>query len=168
MPVVGFLSRSPEATQHSSPDSAKGLVKPAMSRAGTWRSNTAGRTAKRSAAGIGGGSSKPAGDRHRGNRRSSRSARGQSRDLDDSDRVRDGSRSSPVGLVDSLNRPGGNVTGITSINMGLAAKQSGFCSNSCTETRALRYWSIPKIPQTQSVIADVQAAARQSGSRSRS
>ena len=46
MPVIGFLSAgSPEAHRdHSSPHSAKGWAKLAMSKARTLRSNTAGRT----------------------------------------------------------------------------------------------------------------------------
>ena len=42
-----------------------------------------------------------------------------------------------AGLVVSLNRPGGNVTGITSMIRALQPSNLGFCINCCSGTRAL-------------------------------
>jgi ABC-type uncharacterized transport system substrate-binding protein len=73
--------------------------------------------------------------------------------------------SDPVadGLVVSLNRPSGNVTGITSMNTGLAVKQLGLLQQLLHRDARFAVLVNPKNPQTQSVIADVQAAASAMG-----
>jgi len=50
------------------------------------------------------------------------------------------------GLVANLNRPGGNVTGVSFISADLGAKQLGLCVNCGREPRALAYSSIPNGP----------------------
>ena len=60
---------------------------------------------------------------HFRHRRRSLGHRRTGRDQDDSDRVRAGQRSGPVGLVASLTRPGGNVTGVTFYNTALGPKR---------------------------------------------
>jgi ABC-type uncharacterized transport system substrate-binding protein len=69
--------------------------------------------------------------------------------------------SNPVadGLVVSLNRPGGNVTGITSLNTGLGVKQLGLLDQLLHRDARFAVLVNPSNPQSQSVITDVQAAA---------
>ena len=64
-----------------------------------------------------------------------------------------------AGLVVSLNRPGGNVTGISSMNVGLAAKQLGLLHQLLHRDARFAVLVNPSNPQSQSVITDVQAAA---------
>ena len=73
--------------------------------------------------------------------------------------------SDPVadGLVVSLNRPGGNVTGITSLNTGLAVKQLGLLQQLLHRDARFAVLVNPRNPQSQSVITDVQAAASAMG-----
>jgi hypothetical protein len=73
--------------------------------------------------------------------------------------------SDPVadGLVVSLNRPGGNVTGITSMNTGLAVKQLGLLQQLLHRDARFAVLVNPKNPQTQFVIANLQAAASAMG-----
>ena len=75
--------------------------------------------------------------------------------------------SDPVadGLVVSLNRPGGNVTGITSMNTGLAVKQLGLLQQLLHRDARFAVLVNPRNPQTEFVITDVQAAASATGQR---
>jgi ABC-type uncharacterized transport system substrate-binding protein len=68
-----------------------------------------------------------------------------------------------AGLVVSLNRPGGNVTGITSMNVGLAAKQLGLLHQLLHRDARFALLVNPSNPQSQSAITDVQAAASAMG-----
>jgi ABC-type uncharacterized transport system substrate-binding protein len=64
-----------------------------------------------------------------------------------------------LGLVASLNRPGGNVTGVTFVNAELGAKQLGLLHD--LEPGALRVAVLvdPNFPVTEFFVSDVQAAA---------
>src|SRR5207245_6806854 len=64
-----------------------------------------------------------------------------------------------LGLVASLNRPGGNVTGITFILAELGAKQLGLLHE--LQPAAVRVGVLvdPNFPLTESFVSDVQAAA---------
>jgi putative ABC transport system substrate-binding protein len=62
-------------------------------------------------------------------------------------------------LVVSLNRPGGNVTGITSMNSGLAAKQLGLLHQLLQRDARFAVLVNSTNPQILSALADVQAAA---------
>ena len=64
-----------------------------------------------------------------------------------------------AGLVASLNRPGGNVTGITSMNSGLAAKQLGLLHQLLQRDARFAVLVNSSNPQSQLALADVQAAA---------
>jgi len=76
-----------------------------------------------------------------------------------------GAGADPVqaGLVVSLNRPGGNVTGISSMNSGLGAKQLGLLHQLLHRDARFAVLVNPSNPQIQSVITDVQAAAAAMG-----
>ena len=64
-----------------------------------------------------------------------------------------------LGLVASLNRPGGNVTGVTFVAAELGAKQLGLLHE--LQPGAVRVGVLvdPNFPLTQSFVSDVQAAA---------
>lgn len=70
-----------------------------------------------------------------------------------------------LGLVPSLNRPGGNVTGISSLNSELAAKRLGVFREMVPQ--AAHYYSLvnPNSPLTASFVKDLQAAAAALGIR---
>ena len=68
-----------------------------------------------------------------------------------------------TGLVVSLNRPGGNVTGISSMNNGLAAKQLGLLHQLLHRQARFAVLVNPSNPQNQFVITEVQAAASAMG-----
>jgi putative ABC transport system substrate-binding protein len=64
-----------------------------------------------------------------------------------------------AGLVATLNRPGGNVTGISSMNTGLAAKQLGLLHQLLGRDARFAVLVNPTNPQTPSTVSEVQAAA---------
>jgi ABC-type uncharacterized transport system substrate-binding protein len=64
-----------------------------------------------------------------------------------------------AGLVVSLNRPGGNVTGTTSLNVGLVAKQLGLLRELLHRDGRFAVLVNPNNPQSKSVVTDVGATA---------
>jgi putative tryptophan/tyrosine transport system substrate-binding protein len=65
-----------------------------------------------------------------------------------------------LGLVASLNRPSANVTGITNLGVELAPKQLQLLRELVPNAAAFGVLGDPAFPATQSIIADLQAAAR--------
>jgi putative tryptophan/tyrosine transport system substrate-binding protein len=64
-----------------------------------------------------------------------------------------------AGLAASFNRPGANLTGISSMNMGLAAKQLGLLHQLLPRAARFAVLINPDNPQIRSVIPEVEAAA---------
>jgi putative ABC transport system substrate-binding protein len=64
------------------------------------------------------------------------------------------------GLVTSLNRPGGNVTGVTTMFGALAAKQFGLLSELVPSARSIFFLVNPRNPISEPNIADAEKAAR--------
>jgi putative ABC transport system substrate-binding protein len=76
-----------------------------------------------------------------------------------------GSGGDPVqlGLVASLNRPGGNVTGVSFITMELGAKRLGLLRELRPGATRIATLVDPKWPPTERFVSDVRAAASASG-----
>jgi putative ABC transport system substrate-binding protein len=68
-----------------------------------------------------------------------------------------------LGLVDSLNRPGANVTGIANLAAELAPKQLQLLRDLIPNAALFGVLADPAFPPTRSIIADLQAAARTLG-----
>jgi len=68
-----------------------------------------------------------------------------------------------LGLVASLNRPGGNVTGVSNLNVELGSKQLGLLRELVPATTAITILMNPNFPGTESQLGDVEAAARTFG-----
>jgi putative ABC transport system substrate-binding protein len=68
-----------------------------------------------------------------------------------------------LGLVASLNRPGGNVTGVTFVAAELGAKQLGLLHELQPEAVRVGVLVDPNYAPTQSFVSDVQAAASSIG-----
>ena len=64
-----------------------------------------------------------------------------------------------LGLVPNLNRPGGNVTGMSSMQQELVAKRLGLLHALLPEATRFAVLVNPNNPSTEAVIADLQAAA---------
>jgi putative ABC transport system substrate-binding protein len=75
--------------------------------------------------------------------------------------------SDPIGfgLVASLARPGGNVTGFSNINTELTPKRLELLSELVPQTRVIALLVNPNNPNTERIIVDVQEAARARGVR---
>jgi putative ABC transport system substrate-binding protein len=73
--------------------------------------------------------------------------------------------SDPVetGMVASLSRPGGNVTGATSLGSQVAAKHIGLLRDMVPKLATIGYLTSPSVPMAASVVRDVQAAAQKVG-----
>jgi putative tryptophan/tyrosine transport system substrate-binding protein len=68
-----------------------------------------------------------------------------------------------LGLVASLNRPGANVTGITNLSVELAPKLLQLLRELMANAAVFAVLVDPGFPATQSIIVDLQAAARTLG-----
>jgi putative ABC transport system substrate-binding protein len=64
-----------------------------------------------------------------------------------------------LGLVSSLNRPGGNLTGVSSLGNALASKQLRLLHELTPGAKAIAHLSNPANPIAQSDVKDVQTAA---------
>jgi putative tryptophan/tyrosine transport system substrate-binding protein len=64
-----------------------------------------------------------------------------------------------LGLVASLNRPGGNVTGVSNLLVELGSKQLGLLRELVPGTTAVAALMNPKFPGTERQLRDVEAAA---------
>ena len=71
-----------------------------------------------------------------------------------------------LGLVVSLNKPGGNVTGVTFIVGDIATKRLGLLRQLVPNATTIAMLVNPNFPATSAEVRDVQAAAVQSGWRS--
>ena len=69
------------------------------------------------------------------------------------------------GLVASLNRPGGNVTGVTSLFGGLAAKQVGLLRDLVPAATLIGFLVNPRNPITERNVRDALDAAQKFGER---
>jgi putative tryptophan/tyrosine transport system substrate-binding protein len=65
-----------------------------------------------------------------------------------------------LGLVSSLNRPGGNLTGATNLGNALATKELQLMHELVPSAEAIAYLANPNNPNAESDTADVHAAAR--------
>jgi putative ABC transport system substrate-binding protein len=68
-----------------------------------------------------------------------------------------------LGLVASLNRPGGNVTGTANLYAELAPKRLQLLHDLIPNAAVFGVLADPALPDTQSIITDLQAAARTLG-----
>jgi putative ABC transport system substrate-binding protein len=65
-----------------------------------------------------------------------------------------------LGLIASLNRPGGNVTGVSSLLVELGSKQLGLLRELAPGTTTIAVLMNPNFPGTERQLRDVEAAAR--------
>ena len=68
-----------------------------------------------------------------------------------------------LGLVASLNRPGGNATGVTLLNSGLIAKRLGLLHDLIPTAKIVALLVNPKDPRTENQSTDMQEAAHALG-----
>ena len=68
-----------------------------------------------------------------------------------------------IGIVASLNRPGGNVTGVTFLGSLVAAKQVGLLRDIVPDLTTIGLLTSPFVPMAASITREVQAMARKAG-----
>ena len=68
-----------------------------------------------------------------------------------------------MGLVASLNRPGGNTTGISTLNAELTAKRLGLLRELVPQAASIAVLLNPSNPNAEPVSSDLQATARTLG-----
>jgi putative tryptophan/tyrosine transport system substrate-binding protein len=74
-----------------------------------------------------------------------------------------GSDPSKTGLVASLSRPGGNITGVNILTTELAAKRLGLLNDLVPTGSVIAYIVNPNFPATESNVKEVETAARAIG-----
>jgi putative ABC transport system substrate-binding protein len=74
-----------------------------------------------------------------------------------------GSDPSKTGLVASLSRPGGNITGVNILTTELAAKRLGLLNDLVPAGSVIAYIVNPNFPATESNVKEVETAARAIG-----
>jgi putative ABC transport system substrate-binding protein len=102
-------------------------------------------------------SRRPPGGRDHGGRRRSLAARGQPRDLDDPDRVGLGGDPVAAGLVESFNRPGDNMTGVTVL---MDAKRLGLLRELARGVPRIGVLVNPTFPPVARQLQQLEEAAR--------
>ena len=170
MPVIGFLSSTSLATVRRPRDRVPAGPERSRLRRGPKRRDriSLGGQSTRSAAGTGGRSGPPAGRRDRRQQRLRRW-----RPKPRPRRFRSSSRPATIrsetGLVASLNRPGGNVTGVSLFQLP-SWRRSGWscCVELVPKATTIAVLVNPNRPDTEAEYRDVQAAAQRSGSNSSS
>ena len=65
-----------------------------------------------------------------------------------------------LGLVASLNRPGGNITGVSILSVFTAQKRLELMSEMVPSAASIAWFTNPRNPNTESLVKDVEAAAR--------
>ena len=70
-----------------------------------------------------------------------------------------------LGLVESLNRPGGNLTGVSFFTVGLMAKRLGLLREMVLAGGSFGVLVNPESPETEPQVEDVQEAARKLGEK---
>jgi putative ABC transport system substrate-binding protein len=68
-----------------------------------------------------------------------------------------------LGLVDSLNRPGGNLTGVTNLNIGLAPKRLQIIRELVPTTTAVAARINPTNPSGEAITQELQSTAHELG-----
>jgi len=68
-----------------------------------------------------------------------------------------------IGLVESLNRPGGNVTGIAFLSLALEPKRLGFLQELVPQATDIAVMLNPTLPDSENQLREVQEAARTIG-----
>ena len=68
-----------------------------------------------------------------------------------------------IGLVESLNRPGGNVTGIAFLSLALEPKRLGFLHELVPQATDIAVMLNPTLPDSENQLREVQEAARTIG-----
>ena len=89
--------------------------------------------------------------------------RGEKRDLDDPDRLHVGGDPVAAGLVASLARPGGNLTGFSMLVAELMPKRLELLSELVPQARVIALLVNPNNANAERMIRDVQEAARAKG-----
>jgi ABC-type uncharacterized transport system substrate-binding protein len=72
-----------------------------------------------------------------------------------------------AGLVGSLNHPGGNVTGVSTLSTDIGSKRLGLLHEVAPNTTVIAFLDNPKDPQAKRYFQDVQSAANALGKRIR-
>ena len=89
---------------------------------------------------------------------------GEKRDLDDPDRLfQSAATRSRMGLVASLARPGGNLTGVSIITVELMPKRLELLSELVPQARVIALLVNPNNPNAERIMRDMQEAARAKG-----